>query len=65
MTTYTAHDGSKIDLDPSTVKLLEAFSLVSHTPVNQLAAAAVELLRPVLVPSTKAAKQARRPRSTQ
>lgn len=65
MTTYTANDGSKIDLDSSTVKLLEAFSLAAQQPVNQLAAAAVELLRPVLIPSTKAAKQARRPRSSQ
>lgn len=45
MTTYTAGDGSKIDVDPATIKMLEALSLASRKPINVLAATAVELLR--------------------
>ena len=52
MTTYTAPDGAKIDLDPATVKLLEAFALTTERTTRDVAAQAVELLRPVLLSKT-------------
>jgi hypothetical protein len=55
MATYSTQDGSsRIELDPSTVTLLNAMAAVSLRPTKELATQAVELLRPVLVPSTKA-----------
>ena len=54
MATYQAQDGSKIELDPATVKLLEAFALTTQRRTTDLASQAVELLRPVLLAKQKA-----------
>jgi hypothetical protein len=45
MTTYSAPDGTKIDLDPATVKMFDALAFAAKKPVKDLAAEAVELLR--------------------
>ena len=53
MTIYQAQDGSKIDLDPATVKLVDAFALTTQRPAKDLVAQAVELLRPTLLAKTR------------
>ena len=49
MAIYQTPEGSKIDLDPATVRLLDAFALTTQRPTKDLAAQAVELLRPTLL----------------
>lgn len=55
MTTYTTEGGLPLDISKETVDRIHALHTLTGTPVEQLAASAVDLLRQQLVPSTKPA----------